>query len=49
MKTILSGLYGCQTAEKQHSLPPRLLDIMNSFELKRGYARAYTNENEEQL
>ena len=36
VKTFPNGLYGCQTAEEQHSLPPRLPGITNSFELKGG-------------
>ena len=36
VKAFPNGLYRCQTAEKQHSCPPRLTGITNSFELKRG-------------
>ena len=49
VKALPKGLYRRQTAEKQHSWPPRLLDITNSFELIRGHARTYENKCEEQL
>ena len=49
VKALPKGLYGRQIAEKQHSWPPRLLGITNSFELKRVCARTYVNKNEEQL
>ena len=38
MKAFPNGLYGRQIAKKQHSWPPRLSGITNSFELKRGRA-----------
>ena len=47
VNALPNGLYGRQTAEKQHSWPPRLSGIF--FELKRGRARTYENENEKQL
>ena len=34
-KAFPNGLYGCQTAKKQHSWPPGLPGITNSFKLKR--------------
>ena len=47
VKAFPNGLYGLQTAEKQHSWPYRLPSITNSFESKKGRARTYANENEE--
>ena len=49
VKAFPNGLYGRKIAEKQHSWPPKLLGITNSFELKRGCARTYVNGNEVQL
>ena len=39
------ALYGHQTAKNQHSCPPKLLGIMNSFELIRGHVHTYMNGN----
>ena len=49
VKALPKGLYGRPIAGKKNSWSPRLPGITNSFELKRGCACTYANENEEQV
>ena len=45
MEAFPNRLYGRQITEKQHSWPPRLSGIINSFKLTRGCACTYANKN----